>query len=142
MLTLTVTISCGGGGDSGPTGGGTTIVAADFTPTELNPGANTVSALGSSSSNIVTLSVMVTGTAGVYGASFDLVYDPDVVEFAGYSPGNLLENGGQQVTAQIDDSFGPGLPVGNVLGTDIDHVGPALVVEMIEGHLRSSRKTH
>jgi hypothetical protein len=103
ILTLTVTISCGGGGGGdSPTGGGTTIVAADFTPTELNPGANTVSALGSSRSNIVTLSVMVTGTAGVYGASFDLVYDPTVAEFAGYSPGNLLESGGQQVTYQVN----------------------------------------
>ena len=76
ILTLAMTISCGGGGGDSPAGGGTTIVAADFTPTTLNPGANTVSALGSANSNIVTLSVMVTGTSGVYGASFDLVYDP------------------------------------------------------------------
>jgi hypothetical protein len=102
ILTLAMTISCGGGGGDSPAGGGTTIVAVDFTPTDLNPGANTVSALGSSSSNIVTLSVMVTGTPGVYGASFDLVYDPDVVEFAGWSKGNLLETGGQQVTYQVN----------------------------------------
>jgi len=102
-LTLAVTISCGGGGGGdSSTGGGTTIVAADFTPLDLNPGANTVSAQGSASSNIVTLSVMVTGTSGVYGASFDLVYDPAVAEFAGYSPGNLLETGGQQVTYQVN----------------------------------------
>ena len=102
ILTLAMTVSCGGGGGDDSIGGGSDIVAADFTPTDLNPGANTVSALGSSSSNIVTLSVMVTGTAGVYGAAFDLVYDPGVVEFAGWSPGNLLETGGQQVTYQVN----------------------------------------
>jgi hypothetical protein len=102
ILTLTVTISCGGGGGGGSTGGGTTIVAADFTPAVATPGANTVSALGSASSNIVTLSVMVTGTSGVYGASFDLVFDPSVAEFAGWSPGNLLETGGMQVTYQVN----------------------------------------
>jgi len=102
ILTLAMTISCGGGGGDSPGGGETNIFAADFTPTDLNPGANTVSALGSSSSNIVTLSMMVTGTSGVYGASFDLVYDPDVAEFAGWSPGNLLETGGQQVTYQVN----------------------------------------
>ena len=102
ILTLTVTISCGGGGGDSSTGGGSTIVAADFTPTDLNPGANTVTVQGSASSNIVTLSAMVTGTAGVYGASFDLVFDPGVAEFAGHSPGNLLETGGQQVTYQVN----------------------------------------
>ena len=65
ILTLAMTVSCGGGGGDDSIGGGSNIVAADFTPTDLTPGANTVSALGSSSSNIVTLSVMATGTAGI-----------------------------------------------------------------------------
>jgi hypothetical protein len=97
-------------------------VAADFTPSDSNPGANTVSVMGSASSNIVTLNVMVTGTAGVYGAGFDLVFDPTMAEFAGYSPGNLLETGGQQVTYQIN-ALQPGrviVGVARTTGTGID----------------------
>jgi hypothetical protein len=104
-LFLTVTVSCGGGsGGGGVTGGGggSTIYAGSFTPAEPNPGANSVSLMGSASSNIVTLAVNVTGTNDVFGGSFDLVYDPTMAEFANWAAGSLLESGGHQVSYQVN----------------------------------------
>lgn len=103
IMTLALTLACGGGGANVPTDEITkTGDIAHFTPADPNPGANSVSLQASIATNIATLSVMVTGTAGVYGASFDLIFDPDIVEFAGYAPGNLLEADGQRVVYQIN----------------------------------------
>jgi len=43
-----------------------------------------------------------------------------------------IQNRGQKVGAQRDGGFGPGFAVGHVLAGDIDHVGPAFAVEMVE----------
>ena len=103
VLALTGSTSCGGGGDSGAsTNGGNTIYAGSFTPANPTPGANSVALAGSSNQNIVTLAVNVAGTNDVSGAAFDLTFDPAKAEFAGWSPGLLLEQGGHQVTYQMN----------------------------------------
>jgi len=123
IMTLALTLACGGGGGNVPTH---EIIEtgdlADFTPADPNPGANSVSVQGSVTTNIAMLSVMVTGTAGVYGASFDLIFDPDIAEFAGYAPGNLLEAGGQQVVYQVNAQQAGRVIVGvaRTTGTGID----------------------
>ena len=123
IMTLALTLACGGGGGNVPTD---EIIRtgelADFTPANPNPGVNSVSVQGSVTTNIAILSVMVTGTAGVYGVSFDLIFDPDIAEFAGYAPGNLLEAGGQQVVYQVNARQAGRVIVGvaRTTGTGID----------------------
>jgi hypothetical protein len=107
VLATTVLFSCGGGGGdksdvTGGGGGGSTILAGTFTPTTPSPGANTVSMSGSGTSNIMTLAVNVSGTNDVFGASFDVVYDPTMIEFVNWTTGRLLEAGGHQVTYQVN----------------------------------------
>jgi hypothetical protein len=103
VLALAGSTSCGGGGDAAPsTDGGNTIYSGSFTPDNANPGANAVALGGQGSQNIVTLAVNVAGTNDVSGAAFDLTFDPSKAEFAGWSPGLLLEQGGHQVTYQLN----------------------------------------
>jgi len=103
ILATAASVSCGGGGDSAPGGGGgTTIYSGSFTPDNANPGANTVSVAGSGNTNIVTLWINVSGTNDVSGAAFDVNFDPTMVQYAGWSPGQLLEQGNHQVTYQLN----------------------------------------
>lgn len=139
ITTLALTLACSGGGGNVPTD---EIIEpgelADFTPANPNPGANSVSVQGSVTSNIAVLSVMVTGTAGVYGASFDLIFDPDIAEFVGYLPGNLLEAGGQQVVYQVNAHHAGRVIVGvaRTTGTGID---AGVSTALIELRLRVKR---
>jgi len=61
-----------------------------------NPGANTVNmGPGNAVDDHVTERVRVTDTSGVYGAAFDLIYNPIMVEYVDWAPGSFLEQGGQ-----------------------------------------------
>jgi len=103
VLALVGSTSCSGGGDTAAsTGGGNTIYSGAFTPANPTPGANSVALSGSSNQNIVTLAVNVAGTDDVSGAAFDVTFDTSKAEFAGWSPGQLLEQGGHQVTYQLN----------------------------------------
>ncbi|HXV75659.1 MAG TPA: cohesin domain-containing protein [Candidatus Polarisedimenticolaceae bacterium] len=116
LLLVTSLVACGGGGEtsglSGGPGGGSGILAGNFTPDNPDPGANTVSIHGSSNTNIVTLNVTVTGVTDVFGASFDVTYDPTMTEFVNWSPGSLLESNNQQVSYQINSQQAGRLVVG------------------------------
>lgn len=99
LICLAVAVSCGGGGAAESPipedPGGTTTLAAGFTPEQASPGDGTVAmALGSSSGNLVTIEVNVTGVDDVFSADFDVTYDPDQAEFVNWSAGTLLESGG------------------------------------------------
>jgi len=103
VLAVAASISCGGGGDSpSGTNNNTTIYSGTFAPDDPNPGANSVALSGSSNQNIVTLAVNVSGTNDVSGAAFDVTFDANKAEFAGWSPGLLLEQGGHQVAYQLN----------------------------------------
>jgi len=117
LLGLTVLcLACGGGGGTDEvvgSGGGSSTLTLAFTPTQPSPGPNTVSAARQSSSgNTVTLAVNVTDTNNIYGAAFDLVFDPSVAQFVSWSAGSLLETGGQSVNYIVDQPSSSRLVVG------------------------------
>lgn len=142
VMGVVLTLACGGGGGGDVVsggGGGSTIVAASFTPEIASPGANNVSTVGSPNSNIVTVTVMVTGTSDVYGASFDLVFDPTVAEFVGWSPGTLLESGGRQVSYQVNSQLPGRVVVGASRTQPIGGADAGVSTGLIQLRLRANR---
>ena len=102
---VSVLVACGGGGGgaSGGGGGPSTNVNAGFVGNVSSPGSNSVSlAEDSASGPAVTVAVNLTDTSGVYGAGFDLTFDGNKVDFQGWSPGNVLEQGGQSPTYAVN----------------------------------------
>jgi len=102
-------LGCSGGASpdrSGVVSGGQQpSVTGSFTADEPNPGADTVSLAQQQVSNdVITLRVNVTDTSGVFGAAFELQYDPSMVSFQTSAPGTLLEQGGQTVTYNVATS--------------------------------------
>jgi len=110
-------VGCGGGGSSPSP---STNFQGSFTPDAQNPGANTVYTTGTpgtgGNAGLVTLHVYVNNTSDIYGASFDLVFDPAMAQFVNWSAGQVLEFGGQSVTYQINASS-PGRVVVGVART-------------------------
>lgn len=96
---LIVAASCGGGGsDAGAINGGSggsSTLAANFVPDQPSPGDETVAlALGGTSGALVTVRVNVSGVVNLFTAEFQLTYDSQQVEFVNWSPGTVLESGG------------------------------------------------
>jgi len=90
---LAVLASCGGG-----SGGGViaeVVSDADFRPDAAPPAANSMTLQSSSTAaDVITLDVVITDTAGVFSAAFDLVFDPvDVVYLASEQGGFLGGDG-------------------------------------------------
>ena len=113
VLFVSIALACGGGGSGdssggvvGGGGGGSSNVAGSFTPGAQNPGANTVYLTGTTGSgannSLVTLHVNVSNTSDVFGASFDVQYDPTMAQFVNWGAGDLLEFGGQSVAYQVN----------------------------------------
>jgi hypothetical protein len=106
LFSLCAALACGGGSggsdvvSGGP--GGSTNLSGSFTPDAQNPAGNTVYTTGTNSGALVILNVYVNNTNDVFGASFDLLYDPTMVQFENWSPGELLEFGGQSVAYQVN----------------------------------------
>jgi hypothetical protein len=96
LACLSVAAACGGGGgDSGVVSGGSSTITASFVAGETNPQAGSVSmAQDSVSGDVVTIRIRVTDTQGIYGAAFDVIYDPATTTYVGWAPGTLLEQGG------------------------------------------------
>lgn len=93
----------GGGGDAAPAPSPTPLTAT-FTPGNGSPGLNMVAMFeGAKSADVVTARVTVTNTAGIYGAAFDVTFDSNSVAYVGFSPGTLLEQGGQTPTYQVSN---------------------------------------
>ena len=108
-LLLVLSVACGGGSADVASGGGggSNLIVASFVADEPNPGADTVSfAESNSSGNLVTLQVNVTDTNDVHTAAFDVVFDDTLVEYVGYTVGNLLEQGGNTPLYQVGPSAG------------------------------------
>ncbi len=85
-------IACGGGGGVVR---GAARFDASFVADQGAQASGTVSmAEASVVGDVVTLKVDVTDAAGIYGAAFDITYDPHSVSFREWAPGTLLEQGG------------------------------------------------
>jgi hypothetical protein len=119
LLVLATTLACGGGGDSGTDrgvfndSGSSNNLAADMTPDEPNPGSDDVSVeTVGTSGNLVTVAFTVTDTSDVFGAAFDVVFDPSMIEFAGWSPGRLLEHSGETAAYQVSSAVAGTVVVG------------------------------
>jgi hypothetical protein len=104
LALVSVLCACGGGGGGAVGGGGgSTNVNAAFVADVPSPGADSVSlAEASSSGAAVTVAVNLTDVSGVYSAGFDLTFDSSRVSFEGYSPGTVLEQGGNSATYAVN----------------------------------------
>lgn len=94
---VSIAAACGGGGGGGDkvVGGPTSNLSANFVGDQLSPAANQITlAQQTAFSDVVTVAVWVTDISNVYGAAFDLVYNPSLVRYEGWEPGVLLEQGG------------------------------------------------
>lgn len=125
---------CGGGGsgdgDGDPTGGGSSTVVASFLADKTTPAAGDVTLQeGSKSGNSVTVLVNVTGVNDIYGASFDVDFDPTKVEYVGFSGGNVLESGSHSPQYSVGGNPSAGRlvvyasRVGSVAGVDVAGTG-------------------
>jgi len=100
LLTVTACGSSGGGG-----GVITPSLAASFTADQPAPGPDMVSLNeGSKTGDLVTVDIQVTDISGVFGAAFDVTYDPSMATFENWFSGSLLEQGGQTPTYQINST--------------------------------------
>ena len=88
---------CGGkGGDSDPPS-----ASGTFTPDSVNPGANTISLDGAVSGGDLYLTVKAGAvTDAIFGAAFDLVFNPDVLTYVECSAGDFF-NGGEGITCAV-----------------------------------------
>ena len=100
--------------------------SASFLAEEPNPEDETVSAHeGATIGSQVTVEIRVTGTNDIYGATFDLIFDPSMVNFVDFTEGSLLEQGGQSPDYVVQQPQSGQLIVtvtrqGNVPGVDVD----------------------
>lgn len=98
-----------GGRDSGPMGISSSPnacseagIVASFVPGEPNPGSNTVSMFeNATDGDLATIDITATDIQNVFGATFDVVFDPSVVSFVSWAPGELLEQGSADVNYQV-----------------------------------------
>ena len=91
---VAVSTACSSGSSQDPVV--SPIPTAGFLPDAPNPVPNdTVSAgEGEIGGNLVTVDINVTDTNGMYGAAFDLIYDPSGANYVGFTEGSLFEQGG------------------------------------------------
>ena len=98
---LLAATACGSSGSGG--GVITPSLAASFTADQPSPGPDVVSLdEGSKTGNLVTVEIQVTDINGIYGAAFDVAYDPAMATFENWFSGSLLEQGGQTPTYQVN----------------------------------------
>ena len=125
---MVVACACGGGGG----GGGVvdpspTPLTASFVAAQPSPGANTVSmASGGGTDDIVAVRVDVTGTSDVWGAAFDVQFNPVYIDYVGYTPGTLLEQGGQTVSYTVRPPTGSS----GIVVVGVSRVGQAPAVDV------------
>jgi hypothetical protein len=130
LLLTALALGCSGGSESqsgvvpGP-GGGSTNLAGSFSGSAPNPGPDTVSMTESGTNgNLVTVAIQVTDTGGVFGAAFDVAYDPAFVEYFSWARGSLLESDGGIAIFQVTDVGGRVTVGASRIGTtSVDAVG-------------------
>lgn len=141
-----IAAACGGGGGSssgGVVNPGPSPLTASFTADQPNPGNLTVSmASGGANGDQALVRVNVTGVLDVFAGAFDVHFDPANVEYAGYSPGSLLEQGGYSVNYTVRQPTGTtGMVVvgvsrvGQVPGQNVDTTRTLInLVFRVKGH--------
>jgi len=102
---VAATVACGGGGGGG--GGSSNVVTSDLTPSfvaePVDAGGSLVSMTEDSvAGDVITIGILVRDVDGIYGAAFDLTYDPAVAAFQGWAPGTLLEQDGNRPNYTVD----------------------------------------
>ena len=104
LVAVSAATACGGGGgDSGGVGPSPTPVVGSFTADMPNPVALAVAMLeGSKTGDLVTVEVTLTETSSVYGATFEVAYDGNKVEYDSWSPGTIFEQGGHTPYYLVD----------------------------------------
>jgi hypothetical protein len=135
LATVAMSLACSGGSSDGEVlgGGGSTAIAASFTPDEPSPGANSASMMPVGSQGaLVTVGIGVTDTDDVFSAALDVTFDPSLVEFVDWAPGDLLEASGQQtqyLVAPQDSRVVVGASIlGGVDGVDV--TGSATLIQL------------
>jgi len=115
----------GGGGTTGPAPSPTPLTASFIPVTNTPPSSSVAMAEGTKSGDVVTVRVNVAAVSSVYGAAFYADYDPAQGAFVGYTPGTILEQGGNAPTYQVDDDATRGRVTvgasrtGNVSGVNV-----------------------
>ena len=110
-------------------------LAASFTADQPSPGPDVVSLdEGSKTGNLVTVDIQVTDISGIYGAAFDVTYDPSMATFENWSSGSLLEQGGQTPGYQVNATQSGQLVIsvtrqGNVGGANA--VGTVTLIRLV-----------
>lgn len=132
LLTLfaaALALSIGCGGDDNDDDGGGPLVAT-FTPGSNPPAANTVSMqAGSASGDTFTVLLRVTDINDVFGATFDLNYDPDVLDVVGWSADGSLLDGGAADPVFLTFPTSPAAANGSIEFT-ISRLAPDVAVDV------------
>lgn len=129
LLGVVFLTACGGGSDV--SSGGVSLLAASFTPQQLNPGPNSVSLQeGASSGNVVTVFVQVTDTVDLTGGTFDLFYDSARFTFVGFSAGDLFESDGVTPLYGVNEPVSGHLVVGVGSGTAVAVNGSETLIRL------------
>ncbi|MBI1766857.1 MAG: hypothetical protein HYR67_00605 [Bacteroidetes bacterium] len=87
--------ACGGGGGGGGAGSPVpTSITADFLPTSTNVSSNLIAITKKTvQGDTITLDVSGVSLSTLSaGAAFDLTFDPNLVSYIGYLPGNFYES--------------------------------------------------
>ncbi len=131
IAVVTLTACGGGGGDVTGTGGGSTLLAASFTPALPNPGQNSVSLQeGSASGNMVTVLVQVTDTEDLTGAAFDVFYNPARFSYVSSSAGNLFESSGVTPLYGVNEAVSGHLVIGVGSGAAVPVNGSETLIRL------------
>ena len=141
IVLAAVVTGCGGGsGDDpssmlSPNGGGSSALAASFTPDEPAPPPESVTMVVQSvSGNTVAVGFDVTGVSDIGSAGFDLLYDPEMVQFVGWSLGTLFPPCNSGSTLCLVDSSLPGRVVFGISatgGASVDAPGQRTLVRVV-----------
>jgi len=98
---VATTVACGGGGS------GSNVVTSNLTPSFVSDptdgGGGLVSMTEDSvAGDVITIGILVRNAEEIYGAAFDLTYDPAMAAYQGWAPGTLLEQGGNRPNYTVD----------------------------------------
>jgi len=125
----------GGGGGDVVTGGPSSGISASFVAEQPAPGAGAISMVQYTAvGDLVTVNLRVTDTNGVYGAAFDVVYNPSLVRYEDWASGVLLEQGGHSPNYTVQVPQAGRVVVGASRNGDVsgaNAVGSRVVIRLV-----------